>query len=49
MKIGTIEAIVVKAPVPGIETWQAASFAVPFRWAESTLVKVTAEIGRAHV
>jgi D-galactarolactone cycloisomerase len=45
MKIDTIEAIVVKAPVPRIESWQAASFAVPFRWAESTLVKVTADDG----
>jgi len=45
MKIARIEALVVKAPVPGIESWQAASFAVPFRWAESTLVKVTADDG----
>jgi D-galactarolactone cycloisomerase len=45
MKIERIEAIVVKAPVPGIESWQAASFAVPFAWAESTLVKVTADDG----
>ncbi|MBA2667453.1 MAG: mandelate racemase/muconate lactonizing enzyme family protein [Trueperaceae bacterium] len=45
MKIEHIEAMVVKAPVPGIESWQAASFAVPFRWAESTLVKVTTDDG----
>lgn len=45
MKIRNIEAVVVKAPVPGIESWQAASFAVPFKWAESTLVKVTADDG----
>jgi D-galactarolactone cycloisomerase len=45
VRIEHIESIVVKAPVPGIETWQAASFAVPFRWAESTLVKVTTDAG----
>lgn len=33
MKIDRIEAMVVKAPVPGIEPWQAASFAAPFAWA----------------
>ena len=45
MKIASIEAIVVKAPVPDIGTWKAASFAVPFKSAESTLVKVTADDG----
>jgi D-galactarolactone cycloisomerase len=45
MKIASVEAIVLKAPVPGIGTWKAASFAVPFKFAETTLVKVTAEDG----
>ena len=45
MKIVNVEAFVLKAPVPGIESWQAASFAMPFRFAETTLVRVTAEDG----
>lgn len=45
MKIKSIEALVLKAPVPGIDTWRAASFAMPFRFAETTLVRVTAEDG----
>jgi L-alanine-DL-glutamate epimerase-like enolase superfamily enzyme len=45
MNIATIDAYVLKAPVPGIESWRAASFAVPFRSAETTLVRVTAEDG----
>lgn len=45
MKIKSIEAMVLKAPVPEIETWRAASFAMPFKFAETTLVRVTAEDG----
>jgi L-alanine-DL-glutamate epimerase-like enolase superfamily enzyme len=45
MRIARIEAMVLKAPVPGIDTWRAASFAVPFEFAETTLVKVTADDG----
>ncbi|HEX7040327.1 MAG TPA: mandelate racemase/muconate lactonizing enzyme family protein [Trueperaceae bacterium] len=45
MKIASIEAMVLKAPVPGIGTWRAASFAVPFRFAETTLVRVTSDEG----
>ena len=45
MKIVHIEAMVLKAPVPGIDTWKAASFAVPFAFAETTLVKITADDG----
>lgn len=45
MRITGIEAMVLKAPVPGIQTWQAASFAMPFRFAETTLVRVTADNG----
>lgn len=45
MKIARIDAMVLKAPVPGIDTWQAASFAVPFEYAETTLVKVTSDDG----
>lgn len=45
MRISSIEAMVLKAPVPGIGSWKAASFAVPFRFAETTLVRVTADDG----
>lgn len=45
MKITGIEAMVLKAPVPGIGTWKAASFAVPFRFAETTLVRVETDAG----
>src|SRR5690606_23887070 len=45
MKIVSVEALVLKAPVPGIGTWQAASFAVPFKFAETTLVCVTTDSG----
>jgi len=45
VKISSIEAMVLKAPVPGIGTWQAASFAVPFKFAETTLVRVETEDG----
>ena len=45
MKIASVEALVLKAPVPGIGTWQAASFAVPFKFAETTLVRVTTDSG----
>lgn len=45
MKIETVEAFVLKAPVPNISTWQAASFATPFQHAETTLVKVTSDEG----
>src|SRR5690606_17205488 len=45
MKISSVEAMVLKAPVPGIGTWKAASFAVPFRFAETTLVRIEADNG----
>jgi D-galactarolactone cycloisomerase len=45
MKIASIEAMVLKAPVPGIGTWRAASFAVPFKFAETTLVRITTDDG----
>lgn len=45
MKIKSIEAMVLKAPVPGIGTWKAASFAVPFKFAETTLVRVETDDG----
>ena len=45
MKIATIEAMVLKAPVPGIGTWKAASFAVPFKFAETTLVRIETDDG----
>ncbi len=45
MKIRSVEAMVLKAPVPGISTWQAASFAMPFRFAETTLVRVETDSG----
>lgn len=45
-RIDRVEAMVLKAPVPGIESWRAASFAVPFKFAETALVKVTAEDGQ---
>lgn len=45
MKIASIEAMVLKAPVPGIGTWKAASFAVPFKFAETTLVRIEGDDG----
>lgn len=45
MKIAKVEAMVLKAPVPGIESWRAASFALPFRFAETTLVRVETDAG----
>jgi len=45
MKITHVEAMVLKAPVEGISRWRAASFAVPFRFAETTLVKITTDAG----
>ncbi len=45
MRITNVEAIVLKAPVPGIETWQAASFAMPFEFAETTLVRIDTDEG----
>lgn len=45
MKIARIEAMVLKAPVPNIGTWQAASFAVPFKFAETTLVRIESDDG----
>lgn len=45
MKIARIDSMVLKAPVPDISSWQAASFAVPFKYAETTLVKITADDG----
>src|SRR5690554_4399672 len=44
-RVTSVEAMVLKAPVPGIESWQAASFAVPFKFAETTLVKVVSDDG----
>lgn len=37
--------MVLKAPVEGISTWQAASFAMPFKYAETTLVKIETDAG----
>lgn len=45
MKIKSIGAMVLKAPVPGIGTWKAASFAVPFKFAETTLVRIETDDG----
>jgi len=45
MKIAKVEAMVLRAPVPGIESWRAASFAVPFKHAETTLVRVETDTG----
>jgi len=45
VKIEHIEAMVLKAPVPDIASWRAASFAMPFAYAETTLVKVVADDG----
>ena len=45
MKIESVETFVLKAPVPGISTWKAASFATAFRHAETTLVKITTDDG----
>jgi L-alanine-DL-glutamate epimerase-like enolase superfamily enzyme len=45
MRIAKVEAMVVKAPVEGISTWRAASFKVPFRYAEATLVRVETDEG----
>lgn len=45
LRIAKVEAFVLRARVPGIETWQAASFAVPFSHAETTLVRVESEDG----
>ncbi len=45
MKIADVQAMVLKAPVPGIGTWKAASFAVPFKFAETTLVRVETDDG----
>lgn len=45
MNVAKVEAMVLKAPVPDIESWKAASFAVPFQFAETTLVRVESEDG----
>lgn len=45
MRITNVEAIVLKAPVAGIDTWQAASFAMPFEYAETTLVRIETDEG----
>ncbi len=45
MKITSIETMVLKAPVEGISNWRAASWAMPFRFAETTLVKITTDTG----
>lgn len=45
MKISKVESMVLRAPVPGIETWRAASFAVPFAHAETTLVRLETDTG----
>lgn len=45
MKISKVEAMVLRAPVAGIETWRAASFAVPFKYAKTTLVRLETDTG----
>jgi D-galactarolactone cycloisomerase len=45
MKITSVEAMVLKAPVEGISGWRAASWAMPFSFAETTLVKIATDEG----
>ncbi len=45
MKITAIEPMVLKAPVEGISSWKAASWAMPFKYAETTLIKIETDEG----